>query len=203
VCRAPGGVGGGVGPRWLRRVAKLGGGTAHLPGASAPDGTGLGGAPPPALAACGAWAPVEVPRRCQMATAPPTGGEWRAWYARLGTRIDQYHARHEDAGRCARRLRREMDARWVFLAPHGGAPPTNRAERALRGGVRWRQRSLGTARPKGTRGGERSLSRKATCRLPARATDAVLVDAVTRFLHGPQPARSWSNAGVHTTAPPR
>ena len=35
------------------------------------------------LAACGAWALVELQRLCHMAKAPPTGGEWRAWYARL------------------------------------------------------------------------------------------------------------------------
>jgi transposase len=31
------------------------------------------------LAACGAWALVEWQRLCQMAKAPPNGGEWRAW----------------------------------------------------------------------------------------------------------------------------
>jgi transposase len=30
------------------------------------------------LAACGAWALGELQRLCHMATAPPTGGEWRA-----------------------------------------------------------------------------------------------------------------------------
>src|SRR5678809_866206 len=34
------------------------------------------------LAACGTWALAELQRLCPMATAPPTGGEWRAWYAR-------------------------------------------------------------------------------------------------------------------------
>ena len=51
-----------------------------------------------------------------MATAPPTGGEWRAWYARLCKLIDQYHDRSDEAGRFARRLLREMDSLWVFLA---------------------------------------------------------------------------------------
>jgi hypothetical protein len=41
------------------------------------------------LAACGAWALVELQRLCHMATAPPTGGEWRAWYARLCKLIDR------------------------------------------------------------------------------------------------------------------
>jgi hypothetical protein len=41
---------------------------------------GLAARPHPELAAFGAWALVELQRVCQMAKAPPTGGEWRAWY---------------------------------------------------------------------------------------------------------------------------
>jgi transposase len=99
----------------------------------------------PALAACGAWALVELQRLCPMATAPPTGGEWRAWYARLCRLIDQYHDRSDDTGRFVRRLLREMDSLWVFLVQHGVEPTNNRAERALRFGVLWRKRSHGTA----------------------------------------------------------
>ena len=43
----------------------------------------------PEVAACGTWALAELQRLCPMATAPPTGGEWRAWYARLCKFIDQ------------------------------------------------------------------------------------------------------------------
>ena len=53
------------------------------------------------------------------------------------------------------------------------------------------KRSLGTASGKGNRGVERSLSLKATCRLHARVTSAVLVDAVSSFFHGHQPDLSW------------
>jgi len=155
---------------------------------------------PPALAACGAWALVELQRLCHMATAPPTGGEWRAWYARLCKLIDQYHDCPDDAGRFARRLLREMDSLWVFLAHHGVEPTNHRAERALRCGVLWRKRSLGTASTKGNRWVERILSLKETCRLHARATYAVLVDAVSSFFHGQQPDLSWINAGVSTSA---
>jgi len=80
------------------------------------------------LAACGTWALAELQRLCSMAKAPPTGGEWRAWYARLCRLIDQYHDRADDAGRFARRLLREMDSLWVFLAQHGVEPTNNRAE---------------------------------------------------------------------------
>jgi transposase len=145
------------------------------------------------LAACGTWALAELQRLCHMATAPPTGGAWRAWYARLCKWIDQYHDRSDEAGRFARRLLREMDSLWVFLAQHGVEPTNNRAERALRFGVQWRKRSLGTASAKGNRWVERILSLKETCRLQARSTYHVLVDAVTRFFHGQQPDLSWLN----------
>jgi len=154
------------------------------------------------LAACGAWALAELQRLCHMATAPPTGGEWRAWYARLCRLIDQYHDRADDAGRFARRLLREMDSLWVFLAQHGVDPTNNRAERALRFGVLWRKRSLGTASDKGNRWVERILSLKETCRLQARATYAVLVDAMTSFFQGQQPNLSWLSAEVSTSAHP-
>jgi len=153
------------------------------------------------LAACGAWALAEVQRLCHMAKAPPTGGEWRAWYARLCKLIEQYHDRHDDAGRFARRLLREMDSLWVFLAQHGVEPTNNRAERALRCGVLWRKRSLGTASDKGNRWVERILSLKETCRLHARATYTVLVDAVSSFFHGHQPDFSWINEGEQRFSP--
>jgi transposase len=152
------------------------------------------------LAACGTWALAELQRLCHMATAPPTGGEWRAWYARLCKWIDQYHDHANDAGRFARRLLREMDSLWVFLAHHGVEPTNNRAERALRFGVLWRKRSLGSGSTEGIRWVERILSLKETCRLHARATYAVLVDAVSSFFHGQQPDLSWINAGVSTSA---
>jgi transposase len=148
---------------------------------------------PPELAACGAWALAERRRLCPMAHAPPTGGAWRAWYARLCKLIEPYHDRTDDAGRCARRRLREMDSLGVFLAQHGVEPTNNRAERALRFGVLWRKRSHGTARTKGNRWVERLLSLKETCRRQARSTYNVLVDAVTRFFHGQQPDLSWIN----------
>jgi transposase len=143
------------------------------------------------LAACGTWALAELQRLCHMATAPPTGGEWRAWYARLCKWIDQYHDRADEAGRFARRLLREMDSLWVFLAQHGVEPTNNRAERALRFGVQWRKRSLGTASAKGNRWVERILSLKETCRLHARSTYQVLVDAVASRFTNQQPDLTW------------
>jgi transposase len=154
----------------------------------------------PDLVACGAWALAELQRLCHMATAPPTGGEWRAWYARLCKLIEQYHDRQDDAGRFARRLLREMDSLWVFLAQRGVEPTNNRAERALRFGVQWRKRSLGTASDKGNRWVERILSLKETCRLQARATYAVLVEAISSFFSGQPPDLSWITEGMSTSA---
>jgi transposase len=154
------------------------------------------------LVACGAWALAELQRLCHMATAPPTGGEWRAWYARLCRLIAQYHDRTDDAGRFARRLLREMDSLWVFLVQHGVEPTNNRAERALRCGVLWRKRSLGTASDKGNRWVERILSLRETCRLRAKSTYTVLVEAMTSLFQGQPPDLSWINVGVSTSSHP-
>jgi transposase len=81
-----------------------------------------------ALAACGRWALRELQRLCHMAKAPPSGGEWRAWYARFCSLIDRYHERKDDAGRLARRLQREMASLWVFLTESGVEATNNRAE---------------------------------------------------------------------------
>jgi transposase len=88
-------------------------------------------------------------------------------------------------------LLREMDSLWVFLVQHGVEPTNTQAERALRFGVLWRKRSQGTARAKGNRCVERILSLKETCRLRARSTYTVLVDAVSRCFHGQQPDLAW------------
>ena len=126
-----------------------------------------------------------------MATAPPTGGAWRAWYARWCRLIDPYHDRQDDAGKCARRLLRAMHSLWVFLAQHGVEPMKNRAERALRFGVLWRKRSLGTASLTGNRWVERILSLQETCRLRVHSTYTVLVEAVTCFFQRQPPDLSW------------
>jgi transposase len=152
---------------------------------------GLAERPHPEIAACGAWALVELQRLCHMATAPPTGGEWRAWYARLCKLIDQHYERQDDAGRLVRRLLREMDSLWVFLSHHGVEPTNNRAERALRFGVQWRKRSLGTASDKGNRWVERILSLRETCRLHARSTYESLVEAVSCLFTGQSPDLAW------------
>src|SRR5262245_8958480 len=74
--------------------------------------------------------------------------------------------------------------------------------RALRFGVLWRKRSLGTASDKGNHWVERILSLKETCRLHARATYTVLVDAITSFFHGQQPDLSWINGEMSPSTHP-
>ena len=145
----------------------------------------------PALAACGTWALKELQRLCQMAKAPPTGGEWRTWYARLCTLIDRYHERKDDAGRLVRRLQREMASLWVFLGEYGVDATNNRAERALRFGVLWRKGSHGSASDKGKRWVEQTLSLRHTCRQLGQSTFRILVDAVTSLFCGRQPDLSW------------
>ena len=152
---------------------------------------GLAARPQPELAAFGAWAQVELQKLCQMAKAPPTGGEWRAWYARLCKLINRYHDQDDDAGRFARRLLRERDSLWVFMRHQGVDPTHNRGERALRFGVQGRKRSLGTASDKGNRWVERILSLKETCRLRSMSTYEVLVDAISSFFGGQQPDLAW------------
>jgi hypothetical protein len=87
----------------------------------------------------------------------------------------------------------------TVLKTSGRGDPLAEFNRALRGGVLWRKRSLGTASDKGNRWVERILSLKETCRLHARATYAVLVDALTRFFHDQPPDLSWLNAEGSTS----
>jgi transposase len=145
----------------------------------------------PQVAACGKWALAELQTLCHMAQAPPTGGAWRAWYARLCHLIERYHERTDEAGRLVRRLQREMASLWVFLREQGVEPTNNRAERALRFAVLWRKCSSGTESDKGNRWVERSLSLRHTCRQLGQAIFGVLVDAVTSFFQGRHPDLTW------------
>lgn len=92
-----------------------------------------------AIAAFGKKAMNELKRLCKMPNAPPTQGQWRAFYARFIHLIFQQHERENDAGKFPRRLIREMDCFFVFLEAHGVEATNNRGERALRFGVLWRK----------------------------------------------------------------
>jgi transposase len=102
-----------------------------------------------------------------------------------------------ERGLFARRLLREMDSLWVFLMQHGVEPTNNRAERALRFGVQWRKRSLGTASAKGNRWVERILSLKETRRLRAVSIYQILVEAMTSLFTGQPPHLAWLQVAPH------
>ena len=86
---------------------------------------------------------------------------------------------------------RELDSLWTFLEHDGVEPTNNRAERALRFGVLWRKRSLGTQSDKGDRWVERILSLKETCRLRGKATFPVLAEYLQCYFKGEDPDLSW------------
>jgi transposase len=151
----------------------------------------------PEIARFGTWALNELQRLCHMAKAPPTPGEWNAFYARLIRLITLYHDRKDEAGTFARSLSREMESLWVFLEHEGISPTNNHAERMLRFAVLWRNRSQGTASEKGERWVERILSLRQTCRLAERKTYPVLVDALTCFFKEQQPDLSWIGRPAH------
>src|SRR5262245_39498516 len=79
----------------------------------------------------------------------------------------------------------------TVLKTSGRGDPLAEFNRALRFGVLWRKRSLGTASEKGNRWVERILSLKETCRLRSVPTYHVLVEAVARFFTGQQPHLAW------------
>jgi len=145
----------------------------------------------PAIAACGNTALKELQRLCHMAHEPPSGGQWRAWYARFCRLLDRYQQRSDEAGRLVRRLAREIASLWVFLRAHGVDPTNNLAERGLRFGVIWRKTSHGTDSDAGNRWVERTLSLRHTCRQLGQSTFGVLVDAVTSLFQGRQPNLAW------------
>jgi transposase len=126
-----------------------------------------------------------------FAKEPPDPRQWSDFYTHLLFTLSLWEADPTDAGRLARQIIREIDNLWVFLDHEGLEPTNNRAERALRFGVLWRKRSLGTQSEKGNRWVERILSLKETCRLKAKATFPVLVDCVKSYFQNRLPDLSW------------
>lgn len=139
----------------------------------------------------GKWALGELQRLCHMAHAPPTIGEWRAFYARLIRLITLYGDRKDETGIFARRLHREIDSLWIFLVKEGVSPTNNHAERMLRFAVLWRKRSYGTHSDTGERWVERILSLRQTCRLRSLRLYPVLVNALRAHFQKQQPDLAW------------
>jgi transposase len=145
----------------------------------------------PELAGFGRRAMAELQRLVHWATAPPTAGEVRTWYARMVHLLACHRHRRDEAGTFARTLEREMGALWTFVVEAGVEPTNNRAERALRFAVLWRKIMQGTNNEKGDRWVERILSLRETCRLRCIPMFPVLVEAVTCSFNGQHPDTSW------------
>ncbi|MFA7060092.1 MAG: IS66 family transposase [Pedobacter sp.] len=143
------------------------------------------------IAKFGANALAELRRLCHMAHAPPTIGEWRAFYARFIKLITRHHGQKDDAGKFAARLLREIDSLWLFLEKAGVSPTNNHAERMLRFAVCWRKRSYGNVSDKGHRWVERILSVRQTCRLQTKRTFPILVEALDCYFKGTKPDVAW------------
>jgi transposase len=130
---------------------------------------------------------------CHFANAPPGPVKWKNFYSQFVLLLMLHETADDEAGALARSLAAEMESLWVFLDEHGVEPTNNRAERALRFGVLWRKRSLGSQSDKGLRWVERILSLKETCRLKAKAPFSVLVEMVNAYFKEQQPDLAWIN----------
>lgn len=143
------------------------------------------------LSNCGKWAAKELERLVKMAKAPPTIGEWRTFFARFCHLIALYRDSKSEAGTFVRRLEEEMESLFLFLTEEGVEPTNNFGERILRFAVLWRKRSQGTKSDKGNRWVERILSLRQTCRLHAKSTFDVLVDAFACLFKEQRPDLAW------------
>jgi hypothetical protein len=127
-----------------------------------------------------------------FAKEPPDPKQWSDFYTFFLFTVSLWEPDKTDAGRLARQIIREMDNLWVpFSITKALEPTNNRAERALRFGVLWRKRSLGTQSEKGNRWVERILSLKETCRLNTKSTFPVLVDCIKSYFRNSTPDLSW------------
>ena len=126
-----------------------------------------------------------------FAKEPPDPKQWSDFYTFFLFTVSLWEPDKTDAGKLARQIIREIDNLWVFLDHEGVEPTNNRAERALRFGVLWRKRSLGTQSEKGNRWVERILSLRETCRLKAKATFPILVDCIKSYFQNKLPDLSW------------
>jgi transposase len=128
---------------------------------------------------------------CHFANAPPGPVKWKNFYSHFVLLLMLHETADNEAGMLARSLAAEMDSLWTFLDEHGVEPTNNRAERALRFGVLWRKRSLGSQSDKGLRWVERILSLKETCRIKAKAPFSVLVEMVGAYFKEQKPDLAW------------
>jgi transposase len=143
------------------------------------------------IAKFGTWACNELRLLVSMANAPPTKGEWAAFYARLCRLIAKNKDRKDQAGTYARTLEKLIGNLWIFLEVEGVDATNNLAERMLRAAVIWRKRSFGAESETGDRWVERILTLIQTCRLQKKLSYPVLVDAIDAYLFVKDPDINW------------
>ncbi|WP_300674581.1 IS66 family transposase [Desulfoluna sp.] len=126
-----------------------------------------------------------------FAKEPPDEQEWTDFYQELMVLLSLHGDADDDAGVMARHVFDMLESLWVFLDFDGIEPSNNRAERALRMGVLWRKRSLGTQSEKGNRWVESILSLVETCRIKGLRTFDVLNNAIRCHFENSPPCTSW------------
>ena len=149
--------------------------------------TGVSEHPDPDIAAVGTRIKEELQLLCHMAKAPPDIKEWNGFYKRLMLIFQLNGDCDDEAGKLVRQLMREVDNLWTFLDVQGVEPTNNIGERSLRFPVIYRKRSFGTRQENGERFVERIVTLRQTCRLQARRTFPVLVDAFRAWLNRSSP----------------
>jgi transposase len=117
-------------------------------------------------------------RLIHFSKEPPGEQEWSDFYYELMVVLSLHGDEKDDAGTMARHVFDMLESLWVFLDFEGIEPTNNRAERALRMGVLWRKRSLGTQSEKGNHWVESILSLVETCRIKGIRTFEVINDAI-------------------------
>ena len=127
----------------------------------------------------------------RFAKDPPAFQEWNEFYSMPLFALSLWEPDKSDAGKLTRQIIREIDSLWTFLDHAGVEPTNNRAERALRFGVLWQARGLGTQSEKGNRWVERVLSLNETCRLRAKSTFQTLEECIRCYFNNIQPDLSW------------
>jgi transposase len=145
----------------------------------------------PDIAAVGSAVTKELRLLCYMAKVPPSKKEWEDFYERLMQLFKMKGDSDDDAGKLVRSLMRQVDSLWTFMEVQGVEPTNNRAERSLRFPVIYRKRSFGTRDEDGERFIERIMSLRQTCRIQARRTFPILVDAFKAWLNRSAPDVSF------------
>lgn len=126
-----------------------------------------------------------------FAKEPPSDNEWSDFYQELMVVLSLHGDAKDDAGKMSRHVFSMLEDLWLFLDVDGIEPSNNRAERALRMGVLWRKRSLGTQSEKGNRWVESILSLVETCRIKGIRTFDILCNVFECYYEKSIPSTSW------------